>query len=67
MRITYSLRLLVAPTNIDKYNDNVNNTKEYKYMRLRNVFFVISGILVHLLLVEQTANCAANNINTMTT
>jgi hypothetical protein len=36
--------------------------------RLRNVFFVISSILVHLqLLVELTANFAANNIHTMTT
>jgi hypothetical protein len=38
MRITYSLRLLVAPLNIDKYNDNVNNTKEYKYMSFKECF-----------------------------
>ena len=24
--------------NIDKYNDNVNNTKEYKYMPLKECF-----------------------------
>jgi hypothetical protein len=38
MRITYSLRLLVAPLNIDEYNDSVNNTKEYKYMPFKECF-----------------------------
>jgi hypothetical protein len=35
MRITYSQRLLVALlNNIDKYNNIVNNTKEYNHNRI---------------------------------
>ena len=33
--ITYSQRLLVA-LNIDKYNNIVNNTKEYKLIKRKN-------------------------------
>jgi hypothetical protein len=33
MRITYSQRLLVAILNKDKYNNIVNNTKEYKLIK----------------------------------
>jgi hypothetical protein len=36
MRITYSQRLLVALFNIDKYNNIVNNTKEYKLIKRKD-------------------------------
>ena len=36
MRITYSQRLLVALLNIDKYNNIMNNTKEYKLIKRKD-------------------------------
>jgi hypothetical protein len=36
MRITYSQRLLVALLNIDKYNNIVNNTKEYNLIKRKD-------------------------------
>jgi uncharacterized membrane protein YbaN (DUF454 family) len=36
MRLTYSQRLLVALLNIDKYNNIVNNTKEYKLIKRKD-------------------------------
>ena len=35
MMITYSQRLLEALLNIDKYNNIVNNTKEYKLIEIK--------------------------------
>jgi hypothetical protein len=41
-QITYSQRLLVALLNIDKYNNIMNNTKEYKLiMRKDNKIIII--------------------------
>ena len=39
MRLTYSQRLLVALLNIDKYNNIVNNTKEYKLIQRMCICF----------------------------
>jgi hypothetical protein len=36
MRITYNQRLLVALLNIDKYNNIVNNTKEYQLIKRKD-------------------------------
>ena len=36
MRITYSQRLLVVLFNIDKYNNIVNNAKEYKLIKRKD-------------------------------
>jgi hypothetical protein len=36
MRITYSQRLQVAILNKDKYNNIVNNTKEYKLIKRKD-------------------------------
>ena len=36
MRITYSQRLLLALLNIDKYNNIVNNTKEYNLIKRKD-------------------------------
>ena len=36
MRITYNQRLLVALLNIDKYNNIVNNTKEYNLIKRKD-------------------------------
>ena len=36
MRITYNQRLLVALLNIDKYNNIVNNTKEYNMIKRKD-------------------------------
>jgi hypothetical protein len=36
MRITYNQRLLVALLNIDKYNNIMNNTKEYKLIKRKD-------------------------------
>ena len=35
-QITYSQRLLVALLNIDKYNNIMNNTKEYQLIKRKN-------------------------------
>ena len=35
-QIIYNQRLLVALLNIDKYNNIVNNTKEYKLIKRKN-------------------------------
>ena len=36
MMITYSQRLLETLLNIDKYNNIVNNTKEYKLIEIKD-------------------------------
>jgi hypothetical protein len=37
MMITYSQRSLEALLNIDKYNNIVNNTKEYKVIEIKEI------------------------------
>ena len=52
MRITYSQRLLVALLNIDKYNNIMNNTKEYKLIKRQDKKKISLSLSLSLIIID---------------